>query len=530
MWSKIFAHTLEGQLTMLHTDNPLPITRPHLFSSNAVNLFNISHVCALFREVALNNPGLWAMVSSLNGLSVDLLQAILRRSQAHPLTLSFSEDSTLPTGREIWHTIMPEYSRVAFLRIHVADGYPGAKLQALLTVPAPTLQHCTIQFSGKRNVCLDFFVPNTLRPFGGCCPQLQQLDLINCYIPPKHYRFPQLTSTSVRCDTILLPNISFISIKDCFEWRPQFKYLHHLVLRNSLEPVSETDLPNNLYLIPLDLPVLKTIDIVASPNTCHQLATILRLPPHCSRRITFLFPPDQRFSIVSSAKAAAGAAAMFVSPDVVYTGCALGMKDHHSFLRLLSFGREIVTIKLDIYHLRIDCSNPISSVFKALAWPIAAFHEQVISDMFLYRFWDDMSSILRQALASLGVIHLFFDRHSPASHIFSPVLVRLSRVQTVVVYSSDVWTSRCFDYILCRSIFPRMKNLILPLDDSVTHAVSTSIARFLEERIKVDHLLFRVSAYQVELMGYAAPEEIRSKIGTICKDFPQSVELDWVVL
>ncbi|KAF6748666.1 hypothetical protein DFP72DRAFT_1074020 [Ephemerocybe angulata] len=460
--SKIFLQVVEHSFTTFRT---LP------FNAAAVDLLNISGTSSRFRQVAIHDPALWARVPFLNGISRPFLDLILRRSQRHPLTLRFLEDSTLPDTVDIWSLIMTEYARVAVLYIEVSEASDATKSKVLLMMRSPALQDCFVKFHGRRNVRLDDLISNTLPPFSDDAPALRSLHFINCNLSPNLYAFPKLTELSVACvGDIITVRLFLLSIQDFFVLHDQFRLLHSLKLLNCIWPCRVAEFQALLLATPpLDLPILEELDLAGSIEVCDQVGAIFHIPDECTRNVTVIFHRNRQFSALDANKAVNGAS-RFISPSVRYLGCSAAIGSGHSHLRLLKAGGKYDTLCFDVDQLNFQVGGVVSFLIASLSIPTLPFQAPSITDLFLRLLWDSLSRRLGHTLSSIPSLHLSFGAHSSGPHILHDFFDALQNVDKLIVERLDIWDNPCFLAYPVKEILPGLKSLEVPLDDGTTPA------------------------------------------------------------
>ncbi|KAF6745583.1 hypothetical protein DFP72DRAFT_1077361 [Ephemerocybe angulata] len=515
--SRIFQHVVD-QPRAAHSLVP--------FNAGALDLLSISQVSSLFRQVAVSNPTLWALVPYLNGVGIEFLSLMLERSKNLPISLSFSEGFYLPNSGPIWQRILREYNRIASLWIVVEEKQSGFKAKLLLTVPAPGLKHCAIEFRGSRSVPFDFFVEHRIPPFNGCAPQLQSLAFINCHMAPHLYQFPRLQNISL-CSSnhVDLSQSSFyrISMDDCLQWRNQAISLRVLTLCNSVS--ESTDWKALLLLPPLDLPLLEQLTVIGTAEVCRQLASLLRLQSQCSRKATIVYSGQQR-STTRDAVLGAEAAAMFIPTGVRYTECSLSVDGRQP---RLSLAKEdgVDTVSFDIRELNFHLTGFIGRIITTPIISFMGFNPPNPCDVFMCWLWESLGLRLNSTLSFLERLHLSFDTAPFSPHVLSGVIGSMTNVTTINASHADAWESSWF-LSAGHDSFPRLRCLGIPLDEETTAPVLRGLARFLLHREELESVVFRVSPTWVGALGYAADDVIRRAIAEIATDFPASVKVNWV--
>ncbi|KAF6751277.1 hypothetical protein DFP72DRAFT_495675 [Ephemerocybe angulata] len=508
-------------------DHPFTSPRSLPFKAAAVDLLSISSASSTFRQVATHDSALWAKVPFLNGINRNLLDLILRRSQQQPLTLRFSEDSTLPGTVDIWSLIMTEYWRVAALYIEVAESFEGIKSKTLLVMRSPALQYCFVKFHGQRNVRLDDLISNNLPPFGGEAPVLRSLDLTNCSLSPILFTFPTLTDLTVTCEGDTTTIRPFLLLQDCIQWRYQIHFLRSLKLVHCILPCNVAKFHELLLGPPLHLPILEELVFAGSMEACYQLGSILRIPDECTRDVTVKFHRDRQYES-PDANIAASASLVFIPTGVKYLECSVSIiEGAKAYLRLFRAGNKYETLSFDVAQLDFQIAGVISFLIAALSIPSLPIHPTSPTDLFLRLLFDGLSRQLGPTLSSIPSLHLSFGIQSPAPHILRGFLNSMARVQKLSVEHMDVWDNPCFLSYHAKGNFPRLKRLEVPLNESTTPATMIGLTAFLKHRIGMKGVLFKASHAWVAEMGYAAVEEVPTIVGSLTEHFPPSISVDW---
>jgi hypothetical protein len=256
------------------------------------------------------------------------------------------------------------------------------------------------------------------------------------------------------------------------------------------------------------------------------LARILVLPTHFSRNITIVFASHRSF-LIEDGRHASGAAAMFVPPDVPFTECSVEMEGTVSSIRLFHEGCSVVLLRFDVSELSVHIPRLVSFLMKVLSLPFLGGHSFTSTDAFLFHVWGGLASNLREYLGTVSFVSLSFDSRSPAPHFLQSLLASLTNVRTVSTGCANLWDNPCLIPAIGHRTFPKLQKLILALDETMTASAVDAINQFLKDRAGVECVLFRVSPLQVHEKGYAAFDNIGNMIGSMMRDIPDSISLDW---
>ncbi|RXW18466.1 hypothetical protein EST38_g7392 [Candolleomyces aberdarensis] len=491
-------------------------------SQPAYELLSASHVNSQFREACLSHPALWNKVLSLNGIGSRLFEAIVERSGTLSLWLSLREDETLSTKPEVWKILMNNLFRLQFLYVEVNEAHEGIKttfLLTLLTVDAPALEECVIDFHGRRNVPLNCFVVHCRTP------RLRRLRLINCFIPLDRCRFPRLSSI-VMHSTDGEPVLS--SPYDRLRFHVQFRFLRRLVLWDAVQSITNPILGPP----PIELPILETFILLGNGAVCKQLAEVLRIPSGCNRSVTIHFPRD-RECVSGDAVVAARAASLFIPNDVEYTACVLEASSTVQTLKLSALSRK-PTIKINFLvnnSLRFRASGPIAFLIRAFAGipPISWLpgFSLTARDEFSFTLWQFLASVCNHTFSSVSLLTLFFDDSSPAPHFFVPLFESMLNVEMAAATAPQVYLNPSFINIVGRQeLFPKLTSLGVPLIGNVVDLAY--LPQLLWHRRGINHVIFYISPVWSAEMGHDDSDTIRAAGGNLVKEFPEGVEIEWL--
>ncbi|KZV65381.1 hypothetical protein PENSPDRAFT_756569 [Peniophora sp. CONT] len=237
----------------------------------------ITHVCSMWREIALNAPALWADLSSLNILTLPQrsISDILARSHPAPLVLYASWDQDEVSSRDLDELFSPSIcQRIQSLSL---SGPPSALERAISFLSLTT--HHLLQLCVRSTLGI-----YTLHTISSAAEQSQliKLSLTDCDIPRE-----------------LLPSFQglvrlSISVTDK-QFRPAFTTLRHALSLPTLKeleltnvvPVNDTSQPPfPIIVLSETLRKLKfTLLHSSAANECSAFISCLHYPPQCSRGI-----------------------------------------------------------------------------------------------------------------------------------------------------------------------------------------------------------------------------------------------------
>ncbi|ETW78816.1 hypothetical protein HETIRDRAFT_147320, partial [Heterobasidion irregulare TC 32-1] len=136
----------------------------------------VTHVCRLWREVALCCSHLWSEVTSIRHL--DAIQELVHRAKNTELTIDI--DETFAKTDSVLDALLPHVGHTATLKLDPGSSRELSRdlqwYDSLLTSkPAPVLQ--TLELGSNRNA---YKVPSDI--FLGITPHLRSLSLNHCLV------------------------------------------------------------------------------------------------------------------------------------------------------------------------------------------------------------------------------------------------------------------------------------------------------------------------------------------------------------
>lgn len=522
--SKIFHHMLD----------PFDAVEKHIYPErNALELLRVSHVSSYFREVAVNDPSLWAKAPYVNDVHEDFLPVILRRSEPCAIELSFGDYKGLSEDAQTKEQLVQHFSRVSKLQVQIGVPYENSTLKSLFSLPAPSLTDCTLLFLVHSNTSLDSFDRDVLRPFNERAPLLQHLHLINCTIPPEYYdTFPKLSSLSMMQyigDGLLEDHIPFMPIDDIFKLGKGLSSLHTLTLIKCVQRGGvEFDL--DVSQGPVYLPSLRHFHLETSVEGCQQLAKVLKVPATCARELTIIFPGHYRFGL-EAANAAAEAVSLFISLNVRYRECSITVVRTAPSLRLVAICGSISTLRFEVSELNVDLPDPAQHLGGGARPSFLRTATGILTpkDIFLHQVWLTLSTSLRRPLSTVLVLNLWVGDGSPAPCLLVELLKSMRCLKELACRTSNLWAHPYIHILLEHDTTPALTKVKIPLDDDVVRPeVLLALNQFLRSRREVREVTFRVPTSTLASMGYAAPDAVRCLIRSVSEHFPDTVALDWV--
>ncbi|KAJ2912710.1 hypothetical protein MD484_g7707, partial [Candolleomyces efflorescens] len=510
-----------------NTDLLIPSRR-----AQAQDLLSITHVNSRLRLVALKDATLWSQVVYLNGIHEEFLQAILHRSASLPLALAFIEDDTLPYGPGL-QSIVAQLPRLQYLHIDIPEQFEGGLAKLIISMAAPLLRHCVIRFHGDRNVCMN----QGVRLFNGNAPVLESLDLLNCHLIPNHPSF-DLVVFSIRylgpdpVETDAHPS-PFMSIRDFVEWQGHFRLTTGMILSNCIVPVESVVA---VSLAEVQLPVLKSLLIGASPVVCEQLARILRYPDNCNVSLNILlpqgrpiFPDDVQGSVL--------AACLFVLPGEIFKRCWLVVRHESSSIRLLSKTGRFLALRFDFAFIEPGVPGvfkPVALCMQATNYVLSSipgnFTLSAIGILF-HALWSTLATRLAPTIAGVACLHLAFHHRETFLMVgLSTFLSTMPLVQIAIFETPGVWGDLKFLCIVFRNVFPELRTIGIRLRKDLITDAKFGLATFLKYRqcrgVSIKTVQFSLAASLTKSMGFARTDGIRAMLGDLTAGFPRDVAIE----
>ncbi|KAJ3526941.1 hypothetical protein NMY22_g9970 [Coprinellus aureogranulatus] len=516
--AKIFAEVVQPA--------PDPSVHPFNPCGRAVDLLSITHTCSYFRSVALKSPYLWSLVVFLD--HPDLLDTILTRSQTFPITLSFLEGEQTHVPPKSWNKLWSARGRIHSIRAHVAEGFSGAALRTILSLMSPNLEDLFVQFHGERHMPLKYIYPAA--PIVHVS-RLRRVRLINCFIPSPHAAilFPGLTHYRIERSAVELRSLPLSPIPlDIFFRQPAtFRSLRVLALIEAIRPCMFDSVPRNA----VDLPLLENLVVGGSAAVCKQMAMVLRLQPQCSRRVNISFKHYQQHAITEDAEEAGASAAAFIDPRWTPIACSLSFKAGDLCVRLSASSLSTWTadFTFSIPELEVRDTRGTVNFLQSLVSPAAGIFPLSPRDTFFFRLCDHLARSLRKALGSATHVLLDMDPGSSFPYIFNPYFWYMKTVRSVTVESFQLWANHCLPSSLYRH-FAGLRQLTAVVDSEPEEWPMRNLADFVDMiKDELEIVKFIVPRHTLDRFGYAVEEGIRSRIGTITKDFPLHIALQCVI-
>lgn len=231
---------------------------------------SITHVCRLWRQIALGCPRLWTHITP--DLSSTWIAAFASRSKSVPLLVEI-EVNHIANGTFQQH-LSTNASRLRELSLgHDCDDEDvdeiASNLATTLSTPAPLLRSLVLDFD-------DIYLEEDL--FGGYTPQLRRLWLgAGILVPPTSSLLPNLRYLKMRTVT------SFAVTLMLLQQTPLLETLH----MGNFDEQPDNQFPDNIHSI-IRLPHLSHFSIRPnSVNTLIHLFELLRMPPTVHLEISF---------------------------------------------------------------------------------------------------------------------------------------------------------------------------------------------------------------------------------------------------
>ena len=233
----------------------------------------VTHVCRLWRQVALGDSSLWARISG-KLTNPKWISEMLARARNTPLdiTINLGGASSSSSPEKLLTMFTPHLFHTRVLRLHFQSKLHSASFQDICNQEAPTLEHFDLD---SHYFLITFRELGGKKLFKGHAPRLRTFSLFQVFIPWSLIPRGQLTRLDVsfinEVSTDAPPNGDLNQLIDLLVNCPE---LEVLVLRCSL--------PSRLSQFPhgrtIHLPRLSHLDFVGSSSRVMNLFKMLKLP------------------------------------------------------------------------------------------------------------------------------------------------------------------------------------------------------------------------------------------------------------
>jgi F-box-like len=283
---------LHSQLARLKALTPISLLPPEILArvfhllafedpacSRKQNLgwIRATHVCRLWRQVALDDSSLWATISGISANTV-LISEMLARSRNAPLNINIRLGGT--SVREVLRMFLPHLSNTRELRFHGPSMRHTGSVRGFYSREAPALEHFELMAPVESSITFRDICGTTL--FKGQAPKLRTFSLSQVLIPWSLIPRGQLT----RLKIVLFREASITDTLSCGDLD---QLIDLLVSCPGLEVLAlGRCLPSHLSQFPytqfphsqtIHLPFLSRLCLVGSSSRITNLLKMLKLPP-----------------------------------------------------------------------------------------------------------------------------------------------------------------------------------------------------------------------------------------------------------
>ena len=237
-----------------------------------------THVCRLWRQVALGDASLWARIAG-SPTNTELIAEMLVRARNAPLDVDI--DLRRALDPEVLDVFRPHISHTRELRLHGLSMPYSDSIRGIYSREAPALEHFQLGVSITSPITIQNPGGKTL--FKGCAPRLRTFSLFQVFIPWSLIPRGQLTQLKIvlfnEATTTDTPSRGNLN-----------QFIDLLVNCPGLEIlVLESCLPSQLSEMPygqtIHLPRLSRLCLGGSSSRITNLMKMLKVPP--STRLHF---------------------------------------------------------------------------------------------------------------------------------------------------------------------------------------------------------------------------------------------------
>ena len=250
----------------------LALDEPPSFINPNLGWIKATHVCRLWRQVALGDSTLWARISGIP-LNTKLIFEMLARARNAQLDIDIDLQVGGNPAPELLHVLPLHLSHTRELRLHNLSELHSDGILRIYRQEAPTLEHFELEVSVTSLITFRELSGTTL--FKGRAPNLRTLNLFQVLVPWSLIPRGQLTRLTVG----LLNEASIASIASRSN---SIQLIDLLVNSPGLEVlVLESCLPHQLSLFTsgqtIQLPHLTRLSLGGSASRVTNLLRMLRL-------------------------------------------------------------------------------------------------------------------------------------------------------------------------------------------------------------------------------------------------------------
>ena len=261
----------------------LALEEPPCSDEQGLGWIRATHVCRLWRLVALGDSTLWARIVGLpTDTELMLISEMLARAANAPLDIDIDLEEVSSVSRpEVLHMFRPHLSHTRELRLHSLSKEHSDGVRDIYSQEAPTLEHFQVDVSTNSYIPFRELGGTTL--FKGRAPKLRTIILSQVLIPWSLIPRGQLTQLTIGF-------LFEVSVSDVPSYGDLNQLIDLLVNSPELEVlVLGCCLPSRLSRFPhgrtIDLPRLSRLCLAGSSSRIMNLLKMLRFPSsamlHC---------------------------------------------------------------------------------------------------------------------------------------------------------------------------------------------------------------------------------------------------------
>jgi hypothetical protein len=170
----------------------LALEEPPCSGEPNLGWIGVTHVCRLWRQVALGDSSLWARIEGFSEYT-EWISEMLSRARNAPLDIDIDFDEV--PSLEVLHMLPPHLSHSRELCLHYLSNIHSDGVRGIYTQEAPALEHFELVVSVTSLIAFQEFGGKTL--FKGQAPRLRTLILAQVLIPWSLIPRGQLTRLTI---------------------------------------------------------------------------------------------------------------------------------------------------------------------------------------------------------------------------------------------------------------------------------------------------------------------------------------------
>ena len=257
-----------------------------------------THVCQLWRQVALGDSSLWARISGVV-TNKELVSEMLVRARNAPLDIDI--DLGGMSSPDVFVMFAPHLSHIRELRLHSLSMPLSDSVRGIYGQAAPALEHFELGVSVAAPITFRELGGATL--FKGRAPKLRTFSLSQVLIPWSLIPRGQLTQLKIVLFTeVPVSDISKDNLNQLIDLLANSPGLEVLVLESCL-PSQLGRFPSNRTI---QLPHLSRLCLAGSSSRITNLLKMLKLPSstmlhlHCISESTLIYSDHHLLPVVSA--------------------------------------------------------------------------------------------------------------------------------------------------------------------------------------------------------------------------------------